>query len=53
VILHFPSCEKAIAYARRNDLAYAVVPEPRACRRLKSYADNFCYDRGNRPPYSH
>lgn len=43
--LRFASREEAIAYATRNGLAYEVI-EPKARRpRIKSYADNFRFDR--------
>jgi hypothetical protein len=45
--LRFPSREDAIAYAERNGLTYEVI-EPHARRpRIKSYADNFRFDRVN------
>jgi hypothetical protein len=45
--LRFPSREDAIAYAERKGLAYEVI-EPHARRpRIKSYADNFRFDRVN------
>jgi len=43
--LRFPNREDAIAYAERKGLAYEVI-EPHARRpKIKSYADNFRYDR--------
>ncbi len=43
--LRFETREEAVAYAERHGLAFDVV-EPMARRpRLKSYADNFRFDR--------
>jgi hypothetical protein len=43
--LHFDSREDAVTYARRNGLDYEVI-EPHTRRpHIKSYADNFRYDR--------
>ena len=43
--LRFATREEAIAYAERKELTYEVV-EPQARRpRMKSYADNFRFDR--------
>jgi hypothetical protein len=45
VQLRFDSLDEAIAFADKHRIAYAVV-EPRQRRpKLKSYADNFRYDR--------
>ena len=45
VRLRFASKDEAIAYAKRNRLAYRVV-EPKARKAIrKSYADNFKYGR--------
>lgn len=45
VKLRFDSREDAIAYAKRNGIDYEVI-EPRTRRPIiKSYADNFRYDR--------
>lgn len=43
--MSFPTKEEAIAYARRNGIAFVVhEPKPRK-HRPKSYADNFRYGR--------
>lgn len=43
--LRFSTREDAIAYAERNGLTYEVI-EPKARRpKLKSYAENFRFDR--------
>lgn len=43
--LRFPTREEAVAYAERNGLSYEVI-EPKARRpKLKSYAENFRFDR--------
>lgn len=43
--LRFDSREEAVAYAERNGIAYEVI-EPHTRRTtIKSYADNFRYDR--------
>jgi hypothetical protein len=45
VRLRFDSEEEAVAYARRQGYEYSLV-EPKAHKiRLKSYADNFKYNR--------
>ncbi|HEX9808754.1 MAG TPA: ETC complex I subunit [Alphaproteobacteria bacterium] len=45
VQLRFPTREAAVAYAERNGLDYRLIePKPRRPR-IKSYADNFRYDR--------
>ena len=45
VLLHFGSREAAVAYAEAGDLDYEVI-EPRSPRPIiRSYADNFRYDR--------
>ncbi len=45
VRLRFDSREEAVAYAERNGIAYEIL-EPKAPRPIiKSYADNFRYDR--------
>ncbi|MEL6289086.1 MAG: ETC complex I subunit [Pseudomonadota bacterium] len=51
VRMEFASKDEAIAYARRNGLAY-VVDEPQTKKRKpKSYADNFKY--GRRQSWTH
>jgi hypothetical protein len=53
VILHFRSSEEAVRYATENGLDYVVQPEAKPTLKIKTYADNFRFDRGNAPPYSH
>jgi hypothetical protein len=49
--LHFDTREEAIAYARRNGVAYRVEEPKEAARKVISYSDNF---RTNRAvPWSH
>ncbi len=51
VSLHFETREQAIAYAKREGLAF-TVEEPRVRQRLvKSYAQNFSADR--KQPWTH
>ncbi len=44
VILKFPSKEKAIEYAKKNNIAYDVIEPNRKEFVIKSYADNFLKD---------
>ena len=49
--LHFDTREQAIAYAKREELTF-TVEEPRETKRLvKSYAENFAFDR--KQPWTH
>ena len=41
VILKFPSKEKAIDYAKKNNISYKVVDPNKKNFVIKSYADNF------------
>ena len=41
VILKFPSKEKAIEYAKKNNITYKVIEPKEKEFVLKSYADNF------------
>jgi len=51
VTLRFDNAEEAIAYCERNGVAYEVFrPSPDA-RVIKSYADNFAFNR--RDPWTH
>ena len=51
ISLKFDTREAAIEYAVRNNIPHRVV-EPRARkRRIKSYADNFAFDR--KQPWTH
>jgi hypothetical protein len=45
VRLRFPGEAEAVAYARRHGIAYTVEPPETPAIRLKSYADNFRFDR--------
>ena len=44
VILKFPSKEKAIEYAKRNNISYNVIEPKKKKFVIKSYADNFLKD---------
>ena len=41
VILKFPSKEKAIEYAKANNVSYRVIEPKKKIYVIKSYADNF------------
>jgi len=41
VILKFPSKEKAIDYAKKNNILYTIVEPKKKEFVIKSYADNF------------
>ncbi|MFZ5789195.1 MAG: ETC complex I subunit [Pseudomonadota bacterium] len=43
--LYFGSEAEAVAYARKNGLAYCIVEPQERIVRPKSYADNFRFDR--------
>jgi hypothetical protein len=45
VRLKFDSCEKAVAYAEREGLAYTVAKAPPVRLQKKSYSDNFKFGR--------
>lgn len=49
--LTFPSLEEAMAYARKNGIAFRVQQPKEARRRQISYAENFRYDR--KVPWTH
>ncbi|MBX9464771.1 MAG: ETC complex I subunit [Aquamicrobium sp.] len=49
--LTFPTLEEAIAYAKKNGLAYRVQEPKETRRRQISYAENFRYDR--KTPWTH
>lgn len=51
VRLVFPSMEEAVAYARREGIAFRVEEPKEPRRRQVSYSDNFRYDR--RTPWTH
>ncbi len=44
VVLKFPSKEKAIEYAERNNISYNVIEPKKKEYVIKSYADNFLKD---------
>ena len=44
VILKFPSKEKAIEYAKKNNISYNVIEPNKKEFVIKSYADNFLKD---------
>ena len=44
VILKFPSKEKAIEYAEKNNISYNVIEPSKKEFVIKSYADNFVKD---------
>ena len=44
VVLKFSSKEKAIEYAKSNDISYTVIEPKKAEFVIKSYADNFLKD---------
>ena len=39
--LSFPTAEAAIAYAKREGIAYHLIPAPERTLKLQAYADNF------------
>ena len=51
VQLRFDSRDEAIAYARRNELAFTVEDMPERKRLVKSYSANFSHDR--KRPWTH
>ena len=44
VILKFPSKEKAIEYAEKNNISYDIIEPKKRKFVIKSYADNFLKD---------
>ena len=44
VVLKFPSKDKAIDYAKKNNIAYKVIEPSKKEYVIKSYADNFLKD---------
>ena len=51
IALTFDSRESAVAYAQRHGLAFEVLPDPERTRIIRSYADNFAFQR--RQPWTH
>jgi len=43
--MRFPSREAAIAYAKRHGIEYDLVSPQKPRLRLKTYSDNFAFDR--------
>jgi hypothetical protein len=43
--LHFDTMEEAIAFATKQGLDYTVIRPQESTEKIKSYADNFRYDR--------
>ena len=41
VILKFPSKEKAIEYAKNNNISFTIIEPKKKNFEIKSYADNF------------
>jgi hypothetical protein len=41
VLLKFPTKEKAIEYAKKNNISYSVIEPKKKKFVIKSYADNF------------
>jgi hypothetical protein len=41
VRMTFATCDAAIAYAQKHDLAYHLVPAPPVRMQIQAYADNF------------
>ena len=44
VVLKFPSKEKAIEYAKKNNITFQVIEPKKSNFIIKSYADNFLKD---------
>jgi hypothetical protein len=45
VQLHFERMEEAVDFATKYGLEYSVIPPQHSTEKVKSYADNFRYDR--------
>ena len=45
VQLRFDTLDEAIAFAKKRELEYALIEPNQHTRKVKSYADNFRYDR--------
>jgi hypothetical protein len=45
VQLRFTTFEEAVAFAKKHELEYTLVEPHARTRKIKSYADNFRYDR--------
>ena len=44
IILKFPTKEKAIKYAKKNNISYSIVEPKQRDFVIKAYADNFIKD---------
>ena len=44
IILKFPTKEKAIEYAKKNNISYSIVEPKQRDFVIKAYADNFIKD---------
>ena len=51
VRLSFDSREDAVAYAQRHAIPFEVLPDPEPRRIIRSYADNFAFQR--KQPWTH
>ncbi|MEO1038080.1 MAG: ETC complex I subunit [Pseudomonadota bacterium] len=51
VKLSFETREDAVAYAKKHGIAFRVRDEAETTRRIKTYAENFAYER--KEPWSH
>jgi hypothetical protein len=51
VRLRFATQEEAVDYARRHGIPFEVTPEPKTDRIIKTYADNFAFQR--KQPWTH
>jgi hypothetical protein len=51
VRLTFESREAAVAYAQKRGIPFEVLPDPETRRIVKSYADNFAFQR--KQPWTH
>jgi len=51
VELRFDTVERAVAYAKKNDIPHRVVPAKMSKRIPRSYSENFATDR--RLPWTH
>ncbi len=49
--LYFDTLDEAVAYAKRNGIAYQVSEPQERRLHIKSYSDNFKYDRDQ--PWTH
>ena len=45
VLLRFDSLEEAVAFATKHGLAYTIIEPHARSPKVKSYADNFRYDK--------